>query len=42
MDQHSHDDAPEAYEPPRAEDVATEDTPSVTAAGGKSPVPAQR
>ena len=29
---------PEAYEPPRAEDVATDDAPSVTAAGGTAPV----
>lgn len=35
MDQHlpSPDETPEAYEAPRADDVTTDDAPSVTAAG---------
>ncbi len=31
---HEHEGAREAYEPPRVEDVPTEDAPVATAAGG--------
>ena len=38
MDERSDERTDQPYEPPSAEDVATDDTPSVTAAGGTKTV----